>query len=361
MALNIESELLEQVKNGDEASFEQLYKQAYQHVYFLAYRICRSDDDAKEVAQLTFLQIHKSIVNLRDNKTFPSWLRQVVLSKCYNLFERNREAVLDPNDSVHFKNVSEQRRYMIPSAQARFKSDQEILMHLIDELPEKFRTVLVLAHFEGLSMLEMKELLNVPEGTVKSRLNTARKLLKEKVASYEQEEHIHLDFHNLDPVFLSSMYALSFSTLQVSIPALKGIVALPFLAKLRHISKVAGAKVAIASTITITAGVGAVGAYQAYTSRQAKESLPLPQHLYQENEIPFQSVQMKGNTYDQAKSAYFALTRWAHCELELQEKQPEEIQDYLVLYNALKLSNGNYYASLKQQGWDVYFERLAEK
>lgn len=366
MALQVNANLIEQVKLGNEKAFEELYRQAYKHVYFLAYKICRSDDDAKEVAQLTFLQIHKSIGTLRDNRTFSSWLRRIVVSKCYNLFEHNRDAVYDPDESVQFRNEKETRRYMLPQAQARFQFDHEIIMSLIDSLPEKYRTVLVLMHFEGLSMLEIKAVLNIPEGTVKSRLSTARKMLKEKVEDYEQQQGISLDFHNVDAIALASVYTASFGALQVSIPALTGSFAFGILPKLRHLMKTAGAKVAVASVVSI-GGVGSVMAYQAYEDSREAPALPKQtvqlssQLMYQPQETPFTKVVVYDTTYEQAKDAYFALVTWAHCDIELSQKSEVELQAYAPLYESLKQSNGKYYHSLQSQKWSGYFEKYITK
>lgn len=366
MALQVNTTLIEKVKGGDERAFEELYHQTYKHVYFLAYRICRSDDDAKEVTQLTFLQIHKSITNLRDNKSFPSWIRQIVLSKCYNLFERNRDAIFDPDESIQFRNEPEHRRYMMPKTQTRFNSDHDVLMQLIDTLPEKYRVALVLMHFEGMTMAEIRDTLKIPEGTVKSRLNMARKLLREKVEEYEQSEQIHLDFHALDPISLTALYTTAFLANQVTVPALSGISAVSILSKAKHFTKTVGVKSVLATSIGATTCVGAVAFYQAYENSKPKIEIPMQvnnvsQLIYQNNESPFQSVTVKDITYHQAKEAYFALMQWAHCEIELEQKDADEFKQYQILYDALKQSNGKYYESLRQQKWDIAFEKHLKK
>lgn len=85
-------------------------------------------------------------------------------------------------------------KYVIPHEQLKFTADKEILMHLIEKLPFHYREILIDAYFLQFSMKEIAELLELPIGTVKSRLYAAKKALRSEVVNYETDHHHKLTF-----------------------------------------------------------------------------------------------------------------------------------------------------------------------
>lgn len=367
MKVDIRSELIEQVKTGDEKAFTELFELTYKNVYYLALKICKNDDDAKEVAQLTFLQVRRSISSLRDNKTFIGWLRRITMSKCYNLFDHNRDSVYDPMESKLYQNQDEKRIYMLPKKQARFQSDKEVIMNLIDELSEKYSTVLVLMYFEEMSIIEISETLNIPEGTVKSRLSTARSLLQSKVLSYEQANDIRLDFQMVDGVALMSVFAACYAKINIAVPVITtALPSLSLLSKAKHLLATSGAKVVLVSALAVVGSASTYAIHKNFDNKKEEETASVQDinsqaFKYNEKESLFPSVEIKNITYDTSRDAYFELLKWAHCEVELQEMPIDEITTYKPLYSALKQANSTYYEALSIKGWTTIFEKIEIK
>ncbi len=162
-----DASLILQIQAGNEEAFNLLFEQLYQSVYYSAYRICKSDDDAKEIAQQTFIQVHRSIKQLKDPKTFDVWLHRMIVNKCYNLFARRKDVSVDPDTSSMLNNEAEYREYLMPKEANRRQSDIDVLNSLIDELPQKYRILLILTYYRELSMEEVAEIMDMPVGTVK--------------------------------------------------------------------------------------------------------------------------------------------------------------------------------------------------
>lgn len=354
--------LISKVQKGEEEAFNQLFQELYQTVYYTAYRICKSDDDAKEVTQQTFIQVHKSIKNLQEIKTFDVWLHRIIVNKCYNLFAKRKDMVIDPNTSAMMKTEKEYRSYLLPTETTRHNSDLEILDKLINELPEKYRTLLVLTYFHEHSMEEVSEILELPIGTVKSRLFAARNLLKKKVNEYEALEGISLNFHDLSTSFMLTIFLTAFQNMSIPIPVFTMPSPMTWISHLLTSSMIQNIAIGVLSTVI---GVSAFGAYESW-----KETQDVPKNInsdetylssklrYLEEEEVFQPVTINGITIETPQDAYYSLLKWAHCEVELKEMPKEELEIMQSLYQALKETNSSYYLKLHEIGWSDVYEQL---
>lgn len=344
--------LVKRVQNQEEEAFNELFSLLYQRVYYSAYRICKSDDDAKEIAQQTFIQVHRSIQNLHDPNHFDVWLHRIVVSKCCNLFARRKDTIVDPETSAVWKNKEEHRDYLIPRDTSHRQSDMEVLNCFIDELPEKYRILLVLAYFQEHSMEEVSAILKMPIGTVKSRLSTARGLLKKKINEYEKMEGVSLDFHELSPAVLCLAFASGYQKAVIAVPS--HIPAIPK----SWMTSFSSSPVMLTGAAIALSGVLAVGTYgilhsNAITNQQ-ESSLN-----YLEDEVIFQSVTIDDITYMTPQDAYYSLLAYAHCEVEMQAMSKAELYHIKPLYDALKQSKSSYYYQLRTIGWeDAYLKRL---
>ena len=128
--------LIRKVQAKDEEAFNLLFQQLYRSVYYTAYRLCKNDDDAKEIAQQTFIQVSRSIDQLKDPDTFDVWLHRIIVNKCYNLFAKRKDVLVDPDTSSILNNEAEYREYLMPKEAHHRQNDIDVLNGLIDELPE---------------------------------------------------------------------------------------------------------------------------------------------------------------------------------------------------------------------------------
>jgi RNA polymerase sigma-70 factor (ECF subfamily) len=156
----------------------------------VAFSVLRQREDAEDVAQEAFAKAYRSFRQLRDRERFRAWLvrmtwRMALDRQRANRRRLTREVLADADVEAGLPWPERSRRQTrleqtADTAVARERAEQ--LWHAIDALPEKLRLVIVLAGIEGHDIREVAALLDVPDGTVKSRLFLARKQLKEQLS-----------------------------------------------------------------------------------------------------------------------------------------------------------------------------------
>jgi len=341
--------LIKRTIEQDEEAFEELFKEYYPSVYKAAMKLCHNDADAQDVAQLTFLQVRKSIHTLEKPQYFPLWINRICVNKCKNLFRDNKSELYDDEYMKYFNLATEERREYVSEALAHFTSDQEVLMKLIATLSKEHQDILYYLYFYECNQEEVAKLLDIPIGTVKSRAYAARNALKAKVKEYEEKEQIKLDFHMEG---LSSLFLLYF--LQQQISWSKGILLIHKPSLIERISSFlsgASANYIIAACVVVI-GSGLLGIYHEYTYSH---------HPSVEEEKQFPTVQVDTYTITNEKDAYYLLRGYAYDEKALQVVSDALIQEMEPLYEALKKSNGSFYQLLKQSGWTSSYEKRLKK
>ena len=138
----------------------------------IAYSVLRHREDAEDVAQDAFAKAHQKFRQLRDPERFKSWLVRTVWRTA---LDRRR------GDRRRSMREMEHERVRRPSSTDAMVTEEraQVLWQAIDALPEKLRSVVLLATIEGHDLASVARLLGIPEGTVKSRLFVARQRIKE--------------------------------------------------------------------------------------------------------------------------------------------------------------------------------------
>ena len=163
-------------EGGLEREFERRLDECSALAYRVAMGVLRNPADAEDVAQEALLRAYHHLHELRRPERFRAWLVRVTwrlaIDRQRSSFRRDRREVAafagrPPAPSVEEAAVSREFQQRLDTA--------------VDELPEKLRRVLVLAALEGYDMRETATLLGLPEGTVRSRLHRARRILAEKL------------------------------------------------------------------------------------------------------------------------------------------------------------------------------------
>lgn len=362
-----DEELIRQLQQGDEAAFNQLYERYVKLVYFIAYKMCKNDADSKDVVQETFIEVKRAIHSLQNPSVFKFWLNRITISKCKNLFRKNKYANMDDENAYVMTNTIEERSYLIPEKAMHFQSDHEVLSSFIDQLPISQKEVLILFYLEQFSIDEISNIMDIPSGTVKSRLSYGRASLKELITKYEDRNGIRLSFHSLGEAIgacLIGEYA------KIKVPSiLLGGSALgigsgvhsTFFSMFQSVVTTGLAKVGIIATLVV-GGSGAVFvAYKANVAKTSPESIVQTAIDVEEERIPFPTVHVMNKDIDTAKSAYFNIKLWACCEEEMKNLSTEQMQDIHSVYSALKEVKSPYYDALVNEGWALSFENNYSK
>ena len=186
-----EKALIERCKRGDLAAFNDLVRKYEKQVYNFAYRLTGNYDDANDVAQDAFLRVFNAIGSFRGDASFSTWLFRITT----NVFldERKRakahpQASLDEYLELGESSVTRQIEDPSPTPEAVLEESEraQILSKAISDLPEYQRAMITLYHGQQKSYEEIAEIMDLPIGTVKSRLNRARLALKEKLSGLRE-------------------------------------------------------------------------------------------------------------------------------------------------------------------------------
>ena len=168
-----EKSLILRAKAGGRDEFSILIRRYIQRIYRVSYGILRNRDDAEDVAQETFVRAYQSIGRFDESRPIFPWLHRIARNLSLNRIERvnNREATLPDGDYLAERTPG-------PELAAVMAEQLEEVRNAVERLPESYREIIELSHFQECSYREISEILSVPIGTVMSRLYNARQKLK---------------------------------------------------------------------------------------------------------------------------------------------------------------------------------------
>lgn len=171
-----EAELVTRAQSGDRNAFSELVRIHAQGVMNVIYRMCGDARIAEDAAQETFIQAWLHLSSYRPQTSLRSWLYRIAVNAATDMLRKEKRIL---------PNALEDLQLQDPQAgpEALFIREERttLVKKAILSLPEASRMVLVLREYEEMSYHEIAEALNIPVGTVMSRLNYARKSLKDKL------------------------------------------------------------------------------------------------------------------------------------------------------------------------------------
>jgi RNA polymerase sigma-70 factor (ECF subfamily) len=155
-------------------------------VFRLALSIAGDSAEANEITQETFIAMLRSLPSYQERKSFKAWLYTIALNLSRSHLRKRKTLERLRNTLSAVFRVETQK---LPSPEdAVIRNQQEkVLWDQLNGMNEKFRTVVVLRYFHELSIAEISEILSVNEGTIHSRLHTARERLREALENMDRE------------------------------------------------------------------------------------------------------------------------------------------------------------------------------
>ena len=162
------------MKGGTESLIDQYIRQYGKRLYGLCLTLCANSFDADDLYQDTWLKAVKNISQYDESREFEPWLTRI----CVNTYRNRLRRIMKSPIFDAFSSVEEKTAVM-ESIVAPEAEDYSRLHEAIDRLPEKLRITVILFYFRDMDVGQTARALNIPPGTVKSRLSKARHLLKE--------------------------------------------------------------------------------------------------------------------------------------------------------------------------------------
>ncbi len=182
-------EQIERILSGDNKAFEEFVRQHQRLVSHIVFRMVPNDEDRKDLCQDIFLKAHQSLAGFRNESRLSTWVGRVAYNRCLNHLEKKRVPLFEdlcPEGETVDSVIGQSTP---PDEYAEHQDLAVRLRHEINNLPPQYRAVVSLYHLDDMTYKEIGEITQLPEGTVKSYLFRARKLLKERLtAKYRAEE-----------------------------------------------------------------------------------------------------------------------------------------------------------------------------
>ncbi len=184
----IDRKAIERITAGDAQHFSLVIEQYKRLVYNIVFRMLANDADREDLCQDIFLKVYQNLPGFHFDAKLSTWIARIAFNTCVNHLKKRRVALFEDavksGDSIEDWSDSGES----PQQAAEKLDISEKLEREIRRLPPAFRTVLTLYHLEHMSYAEIGKVLAKPDGTVKSYLFRARKLLKDKLSDYYTEE-----------------------------------------------------------------------------------------------------------------------------------------------------------------------------
>ncbi len=166
-----DARLLARVLDGDHDAFNQIMRNHEDRVFSVCLRIMGSRDLALDAVQETFLTAFRKADQFKGNSALGTWIYRIAVNTCYDQLRKQKRRAADPIPE-HLDPVDHTAEDAMDSAALRPE-----LQRALAELPDEFRSAVVLADIEGLGLSQVAEIVGVPVGTVKSRVFRGRRLL----------------------------------------------------------------------------------------------------------------------------------------------------------------------------------------
>lgn len=183
---------IQQMKNGEETGFNAVYSATYNRVYFRAKQIMKKEEDAQDLTQIVFVEAYKNIHTLQAAEALYSWLDGITYNQGMKIYRKQRDVLLTEEAEGMFDILENNDISSMPELTADQKATAEIVKGIIEELPELQKAAVVAYYFDGLKVERIAELMECSVNTIKSRLNYARKYIKERVEEKEKKEGYRL-------------------------------------------------------------------------------------------------------------------------------------------------------------------------
>ena len=166
---------IEKAIDGDQSAITILYNYTYSNMYLLAYNLCRNENTAEDILQESYITAFKNLKKLRRKDSFEFWLKGIVINEWHRCVRNDKNAALMSLDDVEY-DIKSDDNYIQDIAERNEVKD--MLWQYINQLPENQRICIILFYYQGMSIEEIALTLNIPNGSVKSRLYYAKAKLR---------------------------------------------------------------------------------------------------------------------------------------------------------------------------------------
>lgn len=180
--------LVKDVQNGVDGAFDKLYRETIKFSYNIASFLLKNEEDIEDALQNSYMYVARYIKDLKKPESFENWLAVIVRHECQKHIAAHKRvgdifSAVIKSEELDFSDEADLPDDLFDSDERR-----SAVRKIVDSLPDDKRACIVLYYFEQRSLPEIAEILGIPEGTVKSRLYKARKILEKEFTKLRKKD-----------------------------------------------------------------------------------------------------------------------------------------------------------------------------
>lgn len=170
--------LIVKAKKGDTIAFQQLIHLEKEKLYKMAYVYMRNEDEALEIFQETVYLAFKSITKLKNDQYFSTWIIRILINTSISTLRKKKRVVM----------INKEMLDNMPGKEITETDVQIDLLNALNEIDEKYKTVLLLRYYQDYTTQQIAVILGCPEGTVKTNIRRGIAVLKEKMKGVYKDD-----------------------------------------------------------------------------------------------------------------------------------------------------------------------------
>ncbi|KPK88650.1 hypothetical protein AMJ80_10805 [bacterium SM23_31] len=188
-----DNDLIERITSGDKQAFKEFIERYRRLISHIVFRMVDNTADREDVCQEIFIKAYKNLKNFKFQSQLSTWIGKIAFNSCVNYLRKLKIPMFDDIsieeetfDTVQWENEEHES----PEHEIEKRDIANRIKSAVSRLPANHRTIITLYHIDEMSYAQIGEIMELPEGTVKSYLFRARKLLKAKLMKNYQREDI---------------------------------------------------------------------------------------------------------------------------------------------------------------------------
>lgn len=174
--------LIKRAQTGEIKAMEELIKRVQKHIYAMFYHLIDKKEDISDLTQEALLKMAKTLSQLKDIKSFKSWLNKIITNLYYDYARKNPNKFIELDDEKF--NEIKDKLGCEPGEKCLFSEMEKLVRSALMTLPKDLRITLILREYEGLSYEDIAKITQTALGTVKSRISRARIKLQNELKEF---------------------------------------------------------------------------------------------------------------------------------------------------------------------------------
>ena len=181
------TQVVQEIAAGNEDMFNALYEATYKMVYLQAQKILHDQDAAESVTQDVFVTVYRNIGKLENPEALRSWIGGIAIRLALKQRQTSAQAPeLDIDSEQMMDLLDKSPQVATPETALCDAESGKIIAELVDQLPQAQRATVLLYYYDSCAIRQIADIMECSEGTVKSRLNYARKAMQQLIEQTEQ-------------------------------------------------------------------------------------------------------------------------------------------------------------------------------